>query len=324
MTEREPKRPLKIYDVNVEGQALGYTKEQEEYIATKKVTEAKDTFPCGHVLCHECLRKHVISYKQSAWCCPVCNKEQIFLSTQGQPLEFDNNNNNDQDALTLMTHFDDVVNKFNGVNLMKRRLVKESVQTKSVGVTYTKCFCDMCDENHSTMRVVQDYSRLELDHQRRQSTDPFYRRLSQSSIVTTFHSKVSSSCVCVPCTFKDIQANPEKFQYALPEPNPRGDTNNNSTPITAVAEVGKLLTKSVTPIQALRGKNVLDVEHCFRIRDRADYFDFNEVVDQIKHFVRLNEKNLVQIMRKEIEDTGKLYHIQEKNTVDYDMGETVV
>lgn len=75
---------------------------------------------------------------------------------------------------------------------------------------------------------------------------------------------------------------------------------------------------------ALQGKNVIEIDHTIRLRERADHYDFMETADQIEKMVQQQEENLLKIASKQIRDTGRLYHVKESNQVEYDMDETLV
>ena len=58
---------MKLYDVN------SNPREQTEYERSLEYHQAPDTFPCGHVLCHKCLRKFINTMGGAYGArCPVC------------------------------------------------------------------------------------------------------------------------------------------------------------------------------------------------------------------------------------------------------------
>ncbi|XP_033739808.1 uncharacterized protein LOC117327087 [Pecten maximus] len=314
---------LQLYDVSVGGKPMDYSPahmhSQEEYEKSREITQFPDTFPCGHVLCHQCVRRYVARYPLSAWCCPLCDRELFHNNNQGETTVVPDTENEEE---ALLVNLDEIVKKFNGINHSIRRIRTEEVQTRSVGVTYSACPCDMCGHDHGKLSVIQEYSDLRVEHNRPSISDRRFCRLANSTVVTTFHSKINSACVCVPCTFREIQDHPDQY-YALTEWSNHNEENTNDSNY-ALAEVGKLLTRRITPVKALQGKNMIEIEHNIRISERGDLFDFRDTSEQIKRTIGSQEKNLVKIARKRIEDTGHLYHVQESNTVDYSAGETVV
>lgn len=309
--------PVRLYDVNVGGQRLGGQESQAEYERTVEVTNAPDTFPCGHILCHKCIRSHVIPNRRSVWECPVCSKESDSVSlpevTGGHAWEAED----ETQHIKLMSNYDQMVQKLGSVDYSLRRLKDEKVEAKSVGLSYTTCPCSLCGENHGTLSVTQEYNQLRVQHLRPSYIDHFFYRLCTGRVVTSFYSVVSSACVCVPCTYREIHEHPHKFPAI---------TNNNlkGSPENALAEVGKVVTSSNAPIEALQGKSVIEIDHNISIKERADMFTFNTTADMIKRLVRREEENLVRIAQKQARDTGRLYHIKESNSVEYNMGETVV
>lgn len=308
---------VKLYDVSVGGQRVRDSGSRSEYERTVEVTSAPDTFPCGHVLCHKCIRSHVIPNRRSVWECPVCYKESDSVNlpeiTGGRISEPEE----ETQHIKLMSNYDQMVKKLSSVDYSLRRLKDERVEAKSVGLAYTTCSCSLCGENHGTLSVMQEYNQLRVQHVRPSYIDHFFYRLCTGRVVTSFYSVVNSSCVCVPCTYKEIHEHPHKFPAI---------TNNNlkGSPENALAEVGKVVTSSNAPIEALQGKSVIEIDHNISIKERADMYTFNATAEMIKRLVRREEENLVRIAQKQVKDTGRLYHIKESNSVEYNMGETVV
>lgn len=89
-------------------------------------------------------------------------------------------------------------------------------------------------------------------------------------------------------------------------------------------QVGKIVAKNTAPLMALQGKNVIEVEHKIRVRERADHFVFLDTAEQIEGMVRRQEETLLSHATKQIRDTGQLYHVQESNEVELDLDETEV
>ena len=88
--------------------------------------------------------------------------------------------------------------------------------------------------------------------------------------------------------------------------------------------MGKIVAKNTAPLMALKGKNVIEVDHKIRVRERADHFNFLDTADQIEHMVRRQEENLLRHATRQVRDTGQLYHVQESNEIEVDNDETVV
>lgn len=309
--------PIRLYDVSVGGQRVKDSGFRTEYERTVEVSSAPDTFTCGHVLCHKCIRNHVVPMRRAAWECPVCYRESDSFNipeTSGGRIMAEED---DTQHIKLMSNYDQMVKKFSGIDYSLRRLKDEKVEAKSVGLSYTTCPCSLCGENHGTLSVTQEYNQLRVQHLRPSSIDHFFYRLSTGHIVTSFYSVVNSSCVCVPCTYKEIHERPQDFP-AITNNNLKGSMEN------ALAEVGKVVTGNNAPIEALEGKSVIEIDHNISVKERADLFTFNATTDMIKRLVRREEENLVRIAQKQVKDTGKLYHIKESNSVEYNMGETVV
>ncbi|XP_062596471.1 uncharacterized protein LOC134257913 [Saccostrea cucullata] len=281
--------PVRLYDVSVGGQRVKDLGLQSEYDRTVEVSSAPDTFACGHILCHKCIRNHLVPRRGSVWECPVCNEvSDSFNLTEstGSGTEDD-----DSQHIKLMSNYDQMVEKFNGIDYSLRRLKDEKVEAKSVGLSYTTCPCSMCGENHGTLSVTQEYNQLRVQHVRPTSIDHYFYRLSTGSIVTSFYSVVNSSCVCVPCTYKEIHARPQDFPAI---------TNNNlkGSPESALAEVGKVVTSNNAPIESLQGKSVIEIDHNISVKERADLFTFSSTAAMIKRLVRREEQNLDLLIKK--------------------------
>ena len=88
--------------------------------------------------------------------------------------------------------------------------------------------------------------------------------------------------------------------------------------------MGKIVAKNSAPLKALQGKNVIDVDHKIRVRERADHFNFLDTAEQIENMVRRQEENLLRHASKQVRDTGQLYHVQESSEMEMDMDETEV
>ena len=85
-----------------------------------------------------------------------------------------------------------------------------------------------------------------------------------------------------------------------------------------------MVAKSAAPLMALKGKNVIEVEHRVRVRERADHFLFQDTAEQIEHLVRRQEETLLAHATQQARDTGKLFHVHESNEVEIDLDETQV
>lgn len=143
---------MRLYDVNP---GHHHHDHEHEYDHSMELHQAPDTFPCGHALCHNCLRRLMRSTGSAlGTCCPVCREEisgeeaslaAMGLSRDGQQ----------EGPVSLLTNFDEIVKKFNGITHNLRRLKDESVQVRSMGMTYTNTVCHMCRESHPTLRVIQ-------------------------------------------------------------------------------------------------------------------------------------------------------------------------
>ncbi|XP_012937976.1 uncharacterized protein LOC101852693 [Aplysia californica] len=328
-------------------------------------TRAPDTFPCGHVLCHNCVRKFMRLRQRSGYSrCPVCHRRvdaDAPLQAMGIPTTNSSSSSNassgyasdtpsspgcsftesgggrgggggvgassrrdsypppsDPTPISLLNNFDEIVQKFNGINGNLRRLKDESVQSKSMGMTFTNTQCHLCMENHGTLRVVQEYNRLAVRHERPNAWSNYFYRLQQGKVVTEFYSQVNSSCICVPCTYRELK------QQNLPELGNLPDVNPQHNTQICLAEVGKIVARNSAPIRALQGKNVIEIDHTIRLRERADHFNFLDTTDQIERMVRQQEETLLGMASKQIRDTGRLYHVKESNEVEFDMDETEV
>lgn len=318
-------RSEKIYDINVGGKSIVSSEEHEEYNQQRDAVAATDSFPCGHVICHHCLRRYV-DIRRPTWACPVCSHEFQATSAGSEhmtPVSYtpvDGNN-----VISMLSNFEGIVSKFNGINRHIGKLKKEQVKSRSIGMCYKPLPCDCCHEDHGSLIVVQEYDNLTVTPER----TPFLLRRSYmyglppvDRVVTTYDCNVSTSCVCVPCTYKDMQQNPEKF-YALTENNNLPDLINSGKRLP-IAEVGKLVTKFPSPSKSLKGKNVIEVEHKVKVTNKYVEFDFRKAAEHIKRIVRHSEIDLINIARKSIHDTGGLFHVKEQNTVDFDPSETLV
>jgi hypothetical protein len=146
-----------------------------EYCREVSIGKAPDTFPCGHVLCHKCIRKSMSPSIDSKLACPLCGKEanRIFTADPGDSMGY---NIDDVDNITLLSNFDDIVKKFDGLKFSIRRLRQESVQSRSLAMTFTNCGCHMCDENHGTLQVLQEFNQLRVSHIRPQLPAPYFYR----------------------------------------------------------------------------------------------------------------------------------------------------
>nr|KAG5706865.1 hypothetical protein BaRGS_004200 [Batillaria attramentaria] len=231
------------------------------------------------------------------------------------------NDPEEEAPISLLSNFDEIVKKFNGIQMNLRRLKDESVQARSMGMTYTNTQCHLCGESHPTLRVIQEHNHLSVRHERPNAWSNYFYRLQHGKVVTTFYSKVNSSTICVPCTYRELQEQ-KAILPADMQSLPKVDPARNQQLV--LAEVGKIVAKSTAPLMMLRGKNVIEVDHKIRVRERADHFDFTETADHIERMVRQQEENLLQHATKQIRDTGQMYHVQESNEVEYDMDETTV
>jgi hypothetical protein len=151
-----------------------------EYERSLEYHQAPDTFPCGHVLCHHCLRKFIQTLGGSCGArCPVCRmgvtEDDVSLASMGLPSgggcggggegreksastssRSSRSCREDLDPpISLLSNFDEIVLKFNGLQQNLRRLKDESVQSRSMGMTYTNTVCHLCRQAHPTLRVIQ-------------------------------------------------------------------------------------------------------------------------------------------------------------------------
>ncbi|KAK6985594.1 hypothetical protein BgiMline_015183 [Biomphalaria glabrata] len=313
-------------------------------------TRAPDTFPCGHVLCHNCVRKFMRMRQRSGYSqCPVCHMpvdedapmHAMGIPTGGgggrsssctsscsdhdsedhhhhQPHQSHQPEPSDPTPISLLNNFDEIVDKFNGIQLSLRQLKNESVMSKSMGMTFTNTQCHLCMESHGTLRVVQELNRLSVRHERPTVWSPYFYRLQQGKVVTEFYSQVNSSCICVPCTYKELRLQNHPDLKALPDVNPQQNTQ------ICLAEVGKIVARNSAPIMALQGKNVIEIDHTIRLRERADQFNFLDTANEIEHMVKQQEETLIKMASKQIRDTGRLYHVKESNQIEMDLDETAV
>lgn len=319
---------LRIYDANPSPQ------EVTEYERSLEYHQAPDTFPCGHVLCHRCLRKFITTLGGLFGArCPVCRKgvssDDVSLASVGLPSPGGRSagagsrwRQDEEPPISLLSNFDEIVQKFNGLQQNLRRLKDESVQSRSMGMTYTNTVCHLCREAHPTLRVIQEHNQLQVRHERPHAWSNYFYRLQQGKVVTTFYSKVNSSTICVPCTYRELTECrailPPEVGEALPDIDPSRHQQ------LALAEVGKIVAKNSAPLLALRGKNVIEVDHKVLLRERADHFNFTETADQIERMVRQQEENLLRFASQQVRDTGQLYHVTESNEMEIDMDETQV
>ncbi|WAR08332.1 hypothetical protein MAR_018290 [Mya arenaria] len=317
----EPKNGLKpVYTAN--SSEFGGRKirkvSDKEYQRDVTIGKAPDTFPCGHVLCHKCIRRHMTPSLEDKLCCPLCGKEasKIFTADPGTSLGY---NVDEVDNITLLSNFDDMTKKFNGLKFSIRQLHRESVQSRSLAMTFTNCGCHLCNENHGTLQVLQEFNELQVTHVRPKLPPRAYYRLCQGDVVTSFYSQVNSCCICVPCTYKELRES-EHF------PTLRLLSDNEAThnPISVLAEVGKIIAKNTAPLESLHGKNVIEVDHKIRLQESADEFNFRETSDRIKRMVTEQEQNLIKLASYRIQDKGGLYHIKGSNSIEQNLNESVV
>ena len=146
-----------------------------EYQREVNIGKAPDTFPCGHVLCHKCIRDHMTPSKDEKLSCPICGREasRIFTADPGTSLGY---NTEDVDNITLLSNFDDIVKKFNGLKYSIRTLHRESVQSRSLGMSFTNCACHLCHENHGTLQVLQEFNQLQFEHVKPELPPRYYYR----------------------------------------------------------------------------------------------------------------------------------------------------
>lgn len=312
---------LKLFDVNVNGIPVQERNNNEvkEYEHSVEVSTVPDTFPCGHILCHNCVRKYISPLRESAWDCPVCGQDLFRLQLQKRRHNV-SYGNDDLDEVDLLSNFDKLVSRFHDTRHNLSRLKRENIKARSVGMTYARCFCDMCEENHGTLKVVQDFNELCVQQIRPSRTHRLYYSLLNSEVVTTYKSTVNSACVCIPCTTNEIHENYEKLFGS----NGHRALERPKTYDKAVAQIGKLLTSTQIPITSLLGKNVIEIDHEMCVKERSLDFNFPETIRSIKDMVKSQERNLISYARKQMEDTGKIYHIKESSSTECCKGETVV
>lgn len=147
----------------------------KEYHRDVSIGKAPDTFPCGHVLCHSCIRRHMTPAVGEKLSCPLCGKEasRMYTADPGTSLGY---NVDDVDNITLLSNFDDMTKKFNGLRFSIRRLQSEAVTSRSLAMTFTNCECHLCNENHGTLQVLQEFNQLKVTHIRPQLPPPYYYR----------------------------------------------------------------------------------------------------------------------------------------------------
>ena len=110
------------------------------------------------MLCHKCLRKFINTMGGAYGArCPVCrlcvSEEDVSLASMGLPSE---KPREDEEApISLLNNYGEIVKKFNGIQQNLRRLKDESVQSRSMGMTYTNTTCHLCRQSHPTLRVIQ-------------------------------------------------------------------------------------------------------------------------------------------------------------------------
>lgn len=289
-----------------------------EYQREVSISKAPDTFPCGHVLCHKCIRLHMVPSKDTPLSCPLCGQEanRIHTADPGESLGY---NVGDVDNITLLSNFDDMVKKFDGINYAKRRLQRESVQSRSLAMSFTNGSCHACDEQHGTLQVLQEFNELEVTHNRPQLPPPYFYRLIHGEIVTSFYSVVNSCCICVPCTYKELRGN-EHF----PQLRFLSDNEAVTNPRSVLTEVGKIIAKNTAPLETLHGKNVIEIEHKLKLNENALEFDFHHTSAQIKRMVNDQEQNLIKLASYRIQDKGGVYHIKGSSSIEQNTNESVI
>ena len=289
-----------------------------DYIREVSISKAPDTFPCGHVLCHQCIRRHMVPSKDIPLSCPLCGKpaNRIYTSDPGTSLGY---NVEDVDNITLLSNFDDMIKKFDGINYAKRRLHKETVQSRSLAMSFTNTDCHLCQEQHGTLQVLQEFNELQVAHLRPELPANMFYRLSYGEIVTSFYSDVNSCCICVPCTYKELRGNAD-----FPQLRFLSDNEATQNPRSVLAEVGKIIAKNSAPLETLHGKNVIEIEHKLKLNENALEFDFNETAARIKRMVNDQEQNLIKLASYRIQDKGGVYHIQGSNSIEQNTNESVI
>lgn len=284
---------------------------ETEYKRTLEVSKAPDIFPCKHVLCHHCLRKNI---RDNVVKCPICGTTTQYDAPSMEygvsGAEEDNNNT------MLVTNFDEIVKKFRGIDRPStlRRMKEDSVQTATIGMTYTSIPCDVCEEDHGNLKVLQELNKLSVVHKRPDNLNGHYYRLCMGDVVTTFYSKVNSSSICVPCTYKGLRKSQQFHELT----NGNGIPPEDASTQLCLAEVGKLIVKKSAPTVCMQGKNMIEVDHTISVKNRADLFDFNYTAERIQKMVGQQENTLIKQVTRQINDNGKLYHIKESSNIDLD------
>lgn len=137
--------------------------------------------------------------------------------------------------------------------------------------------------------------------------------------MTTFYSLVNSSCICVPCTYKELRES-EHF----PTLRSLSDDEAIHNPRSVLTEVGKIIAKNTAPLESLHGKNVIEVDHTIKLQERADEFSFTETTEKIKKMVNEQEQSLIKHASYMVQDKGGLIHIKSRNTIEQNANESVV
>lgn len=289
-----------------------------EYYREVSIGKAPDTFPCGHTLCHKCIRKLMVPSVKEKLACPLCGKEALRIHTPdpGTALGY---NIEEVDNITLLSNFDDIVKKFNGIKYSIRRLTNETVQSRSLAMTFANCECHLCHENHANLQVLQEFNQLQVTHIRPRLPPPQYYRLCQGEVVTSFYSDVNSCCICVPCTYRELRQSKH-----FPTLKMLSDDEAIRNPKSVLTEVGKIIAKNTAPLESLHGKNVIDIDHKIRLVERADEFVFRETTERIKRMVTEQEQNLIKLASYRIQDKGGLVHIKGSSSIEANDNETVL
>ena len=176
----------------------------KEYQRDVTIGHAPDTFPCGHVLCHDCIRKHMTPSVKEKLCCPLCGKEaaKMFTADPGNSLGY---NVDDVDNITLLSNFEDMTKKFHGLKHTLRRLHKESVQSRSLAMTFTNCGCHLCGGSHGTLQVLQEFNQLAVQHVRPKLPPTAYYRYGDILYCETRAFCYSLGCAMfADCEIKNI------------------------------------------------------------------------------------------------------------------------
>ncbi|XP_045195620.2 uncharacterized protein LOC123551048 [Mercenaria mercenaria] len=289
-----------------------------EYYREVSMGKAPDTFPCGHVLCHKCIRKSMTPTTNGKLECPICGKEaaRMFTADPGDSIGF---NMSDVDNITLLSNFDDIVKKFDGLKYSIRRLRCESVQSRSLAMTFTNCGCHMCDESHGTLQVLQEFNQLRVSHIRPRLPPYYFYRLCHGEVVTSFYSLVNSCCICVPCTYKELRESKH-----FPNLKSLSDDEAVNNPKSILTEVGKIIAKNTAPLESLHGKNVIEIDHMIKLQERADDFKFEDATVKIKKMVNEQEQQLIKHASYVVQDKGGVIHMKSKNSIEQNTNETVV